>query len=451
MPIDSWLPIGFNIFDDEIRLGLHEDQDWQIYKTKNAKKILVVSENLYTQWRENKFVNKDFLSEYQFSNKKYFIYYPDKEQDIRPIHDFEAPSSIENILFFVSLVKKFRNIDQLTPLHDAIYIEGMSYFLPCFSISPAVADDIVVGRHITSGVNVSVFLKRRIIALTGWLNGAEVDEIIVAMGEELNNQDTEINLGKKEKKLSDKFSLPGRPALETFFNEHIVDIIKDEDKYKELGISFPSAIIMHGPPGCGKTFAVEKLIDYLGWPSFQIDSASVGSSYIHGTSKKVAEIFELAINKAPCVLVIDEMESYLAERSAGGASSQHRVEEVAEFLRRIPEAIKKKVLIIAMTNRIDMIDPAILRRGRFDHLLKVDMASKDEIQSLLKKLVGEIPSDDVDFNLISEKLSGRPLSDVAFFIREGARLSVRANFRKLNNACLIEALEITLSSKINNG
>src|SRR3546814_9059163 len=65
------------------------------------------------------------------------------------------------------------------------------------------------------------------------------------------------------------FELAGRPELATFFNEHIVDIILHRDRYKALGIEFPSAVILYGPPGTGKTFAVERLVDFLGWPSFQ--------------------------------------------------------------------------------------------------------------------------------------------------------------------------------------
>ncbi|WP_413914210.1 AAA family ATPase [Candidatus Skiveiella danica] len=98
-----------------------------------------------------------------------------------------------------------------------------------------------------------------------------------------------------------------------------------------------------------------------------------------------------AIQNAPSVLVIDEMEAFLADREMG--SGHHRVEEVAEFLRRIPEAAKSDVLIVAMTNRIEMIDPAILRRGRFDHVIKVDLHSEVEVLSLLEKLLSTLPTD----------------------------------------------------------
>ena len=235
------------------------------------------------------------------------------------------------------------------------------------------------------------------------------------------------------------FELAGRPELATFFNEHIVDIILHRERYKALGIEFPSAVILYGPPGTGKTFAVERLVDFLWWPSFQIDASSVASPYIHETSKKVAQVFDKAMENAPSVLVIDEMEAFLADREMG--SGHHRVEEVAEFLRRIPEAVKHEVLIIAMTNRIDMIDPAIQRRGRFDHVVKVDFASENEVQSLLDKLLSALPKEaDVDSKPLAQELAGRPLSDVAFVVREGARLAARSGKERLDQVSLLAAL-----------
>jgi cell division protease FtsH len=155
--------------------------------------------------------------------------------------------------------------------------------------------------------------------------------------------------------------LQGDRSLAAFFNEHVIDIVQHRDRYKALGIDFPSAIVLHGPPGVERRFAVERLVDFLGWPSFQIDASSVASPYIHETSKKVAEVFDKAMQNAPSVLVIDEMEAFLADREMG--SGHHRVEEVAEFLRRIPEATKNDVLIVAMTNRVDMIDPGDSAQG----------------------------------------------------------------------------------------
>jgi SpoVK/Ycf46/Vps4 family AAA+-type ATPase len=184
------------------------------------------------------------------------------------------------------------------------------------------------------------------------------------------------------------------------------------------------------------------LIDFLGWPSFQIDASSVASPYIHETSKKVAQVFEKAIDNAPSVLVIDEMEAFLADRSFGAGSSHHRVEEVAEFLRRIPEATKSDVLVVAMTNRVEMIDSAILRRGRFDHVVKVDFASREEVKALLDNLLSAMPrADGVDSEPIAIALAGRPLSDVAFVVREGARLAARAGRDRLDQESLMIAMK----------
>ena len=148
------------------------------------------------------------------------------------------------------------------------------------------------------------------------------------------------------------------------------------------------------------------------------------------------------MQSAPSVLVIDEMEAFLADRGTGGGGSHHRVEEVAEFLRRIPEAIENEVLILAMTNRVEMIDAAIMRRGQFDHVIKVDFASMDEVMSLLEKLLSTLPRDStVDIGPLAKDLAGRPLSDVAFAVREGARLAARAGLNKLGQIHLLSALE----------
>ena len=208
-----------------------------------------------------------------------------------------------------------------------------------------------------------------------------------------------------------------------------------------MGIDFPSAIILHGPPGCGKTFAVERLVEFIDWPCYSIDSNSVGSPYIHETSKKISEVFDKAIDGAPSIIVIDEMESFLSDRRSGSSSGLHHVEEVAEFLRRIPEAIKNKVLIIAMTNLIEMIDPAILRRGRFDHLIEVGMPSRDEVASLIESLLDKLPkADDLDVSKILDALTGKALSDSSFVIREAARLAARSGKGILDQESLDSAL-----------
>ena len=140
------------------------------------------------------------------------------------------------------------------------------------------------------------------------------------------------------------------------------------------------------------------------------------------------------------MLIIDEMEAFLTERGTGLSSGQHHLEEVAEFLRRIPEAASKNVLIIAMTNMIDSIDPAVIRRGRFDHIIEVRMPTKEEVASLLRKELKDLPiSDDVEIDRIAEQLQGRALSDVTFVIREAGRAAVKKDRNYIDQSLFMDA------------
>jgi ATP-dependent 26S proteasome regulatory subunit len=119
----------------------------------------------------------------------------------------------------------------------------------------------------------------------------------------------------------------------------------------------------------------------------------------------------------------------------------NHVEEVAEFLRRIPEAIENKVLIIAMTNLIEMIDPAILRRGRFDHIIEVGMPSRIEVALLLDALLSKLPkAGNLNMDKILDVLTGKALSDSAFAIREAARLAAKDGKSQLDQESIDRAL-----------
>lgn len=461
MTIDAWFPIGYQFPDNaKVRFAIHSDNEWQILETEGAGRALVSMESLASKWIEAGLLTESDAPLFSYGAMKYRVISCGESQVISPVADCKSPSNRNEAMAFAQALFETRKIDKQSSLHDSIYVEKFSRLFPTFSISVSQPDDVVLGYWLTGGAPISVKSFRRLHNSMSWLDSAYLKEIIEAGGfkvDEVILKKPKVHAGEasivnesygmvaesKSNHLKDEiFLLPGREELTSFFNDHIIDIVKNRERYKALGIDFPAAVILHGPPGCGKTFAVEKLVEYLGWPSFEIDASSVASPYIHETSKKVADVFEKAMENSPSVLVIDEMEAFLADRSMG--SGHHRVEEMAEFLRRIPEAIKNEVLIVAMTNRIDMIDSAILRRGRFDHVIKVDFASKQEVQALLSKLISALPKeDDVDCSAFLEKLVGRPLSDVTFVIREGARIAAKSGKNKLDQASLLQALDST--------
>ena len=448
MSIESWLPIGFEL-PDGARCGrpLHGDVNWQIIETWGGGRALLAREDLAAKWIEAGLVEQGDLRECSFGDEKLAEVSCGESQILGPLAQCQSPSNKSEALAFATALKATRDIDSQSPLQDAIYIEKFSRLLPSYGITSRTDDDVVLGYWLTGGARVSAKSFRRLRQMLSWMGSKHLRDVVMAAGIEVtevvpSDESTAPAPISDEERISHDetqqaqagspqpidldsarpFELAGRPELESFFNEHVVDIIRNKERYKALGIGFPSAVVLHGPPGCGKTFAVEQLVEYLGWPAFQIDASSVASPYIHETSRKVSEMFEKAMQNAPSVLVIDEMEAFLADRESGGGGSNHRVEEVAEFLRRIPEAAKNEVLIVAMTNRIEMIDSAIMRRGRFDHVIKVDFANEDEVRSLLDKLLSKLPTDEtVKSAALAKKLSGRPLSDVAYVVREGAR------------------------------
>lgn len=468
MAKDLWLPKGFELADgSKIRSQLSFGDEWQIFDTNGSNKILIVNPELAEKWDAFGFINKSLLDDVQFGSKTYRSLSSPKKYSLEAVGNGKSPESKIDALAFSCALRESRRLSEDVSFHDAVYVEQYSKLLPTWSLTPHVEDEIVLGTWITGGVAISSTSFRRLTNLTGWMSVNDLVEVLKAAGYAVpadagllarHKPDSQPKIGldanntkgKNEseesqtldEKTEDKvFKLPGRPQLEAFFNEHIIDIIFNAEKYSALGIDFPSAVILHGPPGCGKTFAVERLVEFIDWPSYSIDSNSVGSPYIHETSKKISEVFDKAIDGAPSIIVIDEMESFLSDRRSGSSSGLHHVEEVAEFLRRIPEAIKNKVLIIAMTNLIEMIDPAILRRGRFDHIIEVGMPSREEVASLVDSLLSKLPkADDLNVDKILDELTGKALSDSAFVIREAARIAAKAGKSELDQESIVTAL-----------
>lgn len=463
MAIDPWLPRGFCFAEGVTNAEpMFVGKDWQIIESSEGPRVLVVDSLLFDRWVSSGLVKDSTFSELQFGDRVLHVLVSGSDSILAPVSECRSPNTKSEAVTFASALRSTRKLDADSPFQDALYVEDLCRLLPTYSITSRVDDDVVLGYWLTGGAGISVKSFRRLSQMMSWLGPDNLRDVIDASGletsgggavalevhraDEQAGETTQVIEKRGQRRdsaglPSSSFELPGRPELAAFFNEHIVDILRNRERYKALGIGFPSAMVLCGPPGCGKTFAVERLVEYLGWPSFEIDASSVASPYIHDTSKKVAQMFDKAMDSAPSVLVIDEMDAFLSEREGG--VNQYRVEEVAEFLRRIPEAVKNDVLIIAMTNRLDMIDPAVIRRGRFDHVIEVGYPSAEEVHSLLHKLLSDLPKDpDVNAEPLVAELTGRPLSDVTFVVREAARLAARASKDKLDQNSLQEALAV---------
>ncbi len=445
---EAWLPLKYEIISG-IKAGpvLHSGQGWQIIKSSGqASKVLLVQPSVMDKWVTSGIIDGDNYLKSQFGSDNYSLITSD-DRILAPLASCPEPANKYDALGFAAAIKRTRQKDNKSPLSGGIYCEKLALILPLPYPDDILSDDIILGAYLTGGVFVSCYSERRLRTLAPWISHEDLHAICAEAGIQIQKDPS---LDSQAKSRSSKlFRLVGRPHLESFFKEHIIDIIEHQEHYKKLGVDFPSAVVLHGPPGCGKTFAVEALIEYLDLPSFTISSGSIGSPYIHETGRKISEMFDQAMKQSPSLVIIDEMEAFLSDREFGGQS--HRVEEVAEFLRRIPEAIENHVLIIGMTNRIEIIDPAILRRGRFDHVIKVDMPEEKEVKELLEKLFSERPcAADLHLDDAIKTLIGRPLSDVSFLVREAARITAKKAEDHIDNASLKEALKLVVREKEKN-
>ena len=458
----QFLPRGYSVSHDKrIRRMIAEGPDWQIYLTNVDSYVLAVEPGLYDRWVTDYSLPAGIFSE--TAPPKYKVFVSSGDYLVSSLAKGPFPEDNGQVeafsIAFKTAVDLFKNAD----IDDAIYIEEYSLLLPS-SFEEGAKDDhgLVYGKWLTGGINVSIESFERVAKLMSWLPKEEIRRSARLAGftlpeepEETDdagpvNTDIEQTAETGENIVAEgngqtegAFRLVGRPALEQFFNDNIIDIVLHQEQYKRMGIAFPGATILYGPPGCGKTYAVERLSEYLGWQRFDIDSSTIASSYIHDTSKKISEVFQSAIKASPSILVIDEMEAFLSDRGMAGPSGTHHVEEVAEFLRRIPEAISKGVLVFAMTNMIDTVDPAILRRGRFDHIVEVKMPNADEIEALLTLRFQELPVDKaVEAKKIAAELDGHPMSDVSFVLREAGRLAVKRGLEFMDQGCFADALNL---------
>lgn len=241
------------------------------------------------------------------------------------------------------------------------------------------------------------------------------------------------------------FALPGRPALEAFFREYVIEPSADPERYQALRVQLPNGILLYGPPGSGKTHAVDTLVAALRRPTFRLDLGEVGSPFIHQTTVAMRHSFEQAKRSAPSLLVLEEIDAVASAR--GPMSQDHKVEELTEILRMIEAAAKNGVLVLATTNRKEALDPAILRTGRFDHSVLVDYPTPEEVELALHGMLKDRPHDPLDLEEASQALAGRPMSDAAWVLNEAARLTARAKQDRITSHALQQALERLSSAR----
>lgn len=450
---ERWLPLDLELSDgNHIRSLYVRGGAWQLYTTAEDGQALAVKDDLYDLWLSQGWVEAGLFDDVETNVGIVHVISARAGSRISSLNYGPYPHTRSQALDFAKALR--RSLDRIGAirLNDAVYIERFALVLATSQESGGWSVNQAAGRFLTGGIDVPLSTVTLVLQYAPYLTESDINQMLDRLNLSRDEgaagmltAETTIKTERKKPtertpRQSGPFTLPGRPELERFFREEIIDVVDHEDAYRRMGVGFPGGTVLYGPTGCGKTYAVQKLADYLGWPVFYIDSGTIGSKYVHETSRKISELFDQAAESAPSIIIIDELEAFLSSRENSLGSREIHMEEVAEFLRRIPEAPGKRILFFGMTNLLDTVDKAFLRRGRIDHTIEVAMPSREEILSILESLLKDIPTDpDLPLKQLSDDLYGRPISDISFLVRDAARRAVRAGKDVLDAGTISEA------------
>ena len=214
--------------------------------------------------------------------------------------------------------------------------------------------------------------------------------------------------------------------------DEVVDFLKDPGKYTKLGARIPKGIILVGPPGTGKTLLAKAVAGEAGVPFFTISGSDFVEMFVGVGASRVRDLFEDAKKNAPCIIFIDEIDAVGRRRGSGlGGSHDEREQTLNQLLVEMDGfAGNKGIIVMAATNRVDILDPALLRPGRFDRKVAVGRPDVAAREAILKIHVASKPlGDDVDLHSVARQTSGFTGADLENLMNEAAILSAREGKR----------------------
>ena len=230
--------------------------------------------------------------------------------------------------------------------------------------------------------------------------------------------------------------------------QEIVDFLHNPAKYTEIGAKMPKGALLVGPPGTGKTLLAKAVAGEAEVPFFSISGSEFVEMFVGMGAAKVRDLFKQANEKAPCIVFIDEIDTIGKKRDGSGfAGNDEREQTLNQLLAEMDGFdARKGVVILAATNRPDSLDPALLRPGRFDRRIPVelpDLKGREEILRLHAKKIKI--SDNVDFNAVARTASGASGAELANMINEAALRAVRDGRKFVTQNDLLESVEVVIA------
>ena len=228
----------------------------------------------------------------------------------------------------------------------------------------------------------------------------------------------------------------------------IVDFLHNPQKYQEIGASMPKGALLVGPPGTGKTLLAKAVAGEAEVPFFSISGSEFVEMFVGMGAAKVRDLFKQANEKAPCIVFIDEIDTIGKKRDNGGMGGNDEREQTLNQLLTEMDGFdgSKGVVILAATNRPDSLDPALLRPGRFDRRVPVELPDLQGREAILKVHARKVKlGDNIDFNAIARAASGASGAELANMINEAALRAVREGRQFVMQEDLEESIEVVIA------
>ena len=224
----------------------------------------------------------------------------------------------------------------------------------------------------------------------------------------------------------------------------VVDFLKHPKKFKDVGAKIPKGVLLVGPPGTGKTMLARAVAGEAGVPFFSISGYEFVEMFVGVGASRVRDLFAKAQKNAPCIIFIDEIDAVGRRRGSGmGGGHDEREQTLNQILVEMDGFEQDtNVIVLAATNRSDVLDPALLRPGRFDRRVQIGLPERRDREAILKVHFANKPvEEDVDIDSLAAKTAGSSGADLANMANESAIIAARHNRKKINNKDVVEAFE----------
>ncbi len=327
-----------------------------------------------------------------------------------------------------------------------------------------VPDDGLVQRLLDAGVSTTgeeIEQTSTLVSILAWVLPII---IFVALGQYMSRKMMEkmggggnsmmFNMGKSNAKVYVKSAegikfddVAGEDEAKENLTE-VVNYLHDPSKYQEIGASMPKGILLVGPPGTGKTMLAKAVAGEANVPFFSMSGSEFVEMFVGMGASKVRDLFKQAKEKAPCIVFIDEIDAIGQKRSGGQYGGNDEREQTLNQLLTEMDGFEGNngVIILAATNRLESLDPALTRPGRFDRRVPVELPDLKGREAILQVHAKKIKvAEDVDFNKIARMASGASGAELANIVNEAALRAVRDGRRFATQADLEESIEVVIA------